>query len=353
VGFYFDGGTTQEFSVRVDLDEGTVILNSGTVASFSIVPVGDGWFRVRFTQPNNGTNTAVRFSIRPIRAGAPENTIASNALIWGAQIDLGTVATPYIPTTTAKVESIDVESMGLLIEEQRTNLQIYSQIPASIWVANGTITATDNAAVSPNGTVSATQISTSVSTGGVYQFPGTLTSGITYTYSLFVKAVSGSNTIFFGSDGGTLSLVTVNTLTGAASARSGSPTNITSIPYSNGWYRISFTFTAGATANHSFVIYNLTANANTWLAWGAQVEQGSFPTSYIPTTATSATRSPDIVSIEGTKFSSWFDPLEGTTIVDVENTGTKSNAFSVPIGYRRVLAASSNTIEVFQNNGNF
>jgi hypothetical protein len=199
-----------------------------------------------------------------------------------------------------------------LIEESRTNLVTYSGIPSANWNVFNSAVLTNNSSTSPDGTTNATQIAGAASVGsGVYQ-TFSLTSGTAYTYSLFVKAVSGSNTIYFGTDIGTNVTVQINTSTGVASLNSGSPTNITSTSYPNGWYRISFTFTAGATATHSFVMYNLTANVNTWLAYGAQLETGAFPTSYIPTVASTVTRSADNASMTGTNFSSWYNSTEGT-----------------------------------------
>ena len=51
--------------------------------------------------------------------------------------------------------------------------------------------------------------------------------------------------------------------------------------------------------------------------WGAQVEVGSFPTSYIKTTGASATRSADDVSITGENFSSWYRQDEGSIYADI------------------------------------
>jgi hypothetical protein len=51
-------------------------------------------------------------------------------------------------------------------------------------------------------------------------------------------------------------------------------------------------------------------------AWGAQLEAGSFPTSYIPTITATVTRSADVASITGTNFSSWYRQDEGTVFVD-------------------------------------
>jgi hypothetical protein len=44
-----------------------------------------------------------------------------------------------------------------------------------------------------------------------------------------------------------------------------------------------------------------------------QLEAGSFPTSYIPTTTTTVTRAADVASITGANFSSWYNVSQGTT----------------------------------------
>ena len=220
-----------------------------------------------------------------------------------------------------------VNSLGLLIEESRTNLRTYSNNFSTNWAGNISPTITANASTSPDGSTNATQISATSGGSGVYQF-NNLTSGLAYTYSIFVKAVSGSNTIYFGTDApGTTSLVQVNTSTGVASLYGGSPTNITSVSYPNSWYRIAFTFTASVTGTHSFVIYNLTASSNTWLIYGAQVEEGSFATSYIPAVVSTVTRSSDNASITGTNFSSWYNPSEGTVYADTKMVGVQTGRY--------------------------
>jgi hypothetical protein len=212
------------------------------------------------------------------------------------------------------------------------NLISYSTIPSANWNATSSVVLTNNSSTSPDGTVNATQIAAPATTGsGVYVFTPTLTSGTVYTYSLFVKAVSGSNTIYFGSDSGTIALVAVNTFTGVATLTGGSPTNITSKSYLNSWYRVSFTFTAGTTASHSFVIYNASATLNTWLAWGAQVERGSVVTDYTPTRGTAisrilpATTNTSITGL-GTYYASGFD--ENTNIITVVETGENFITYS-------------------------
>jgi hypothetical protein len=49
--------------------------------------------------------------------------------------------------------------------------------------------------------------------------------------------------------------------------------------------------------------------------WGAQLEAGAFPTSYIKTEASQVTRSADSASMTGTNFSEWYRQDEGTVYV--------------------------------------
>ena len=67
--------------------------------------------------------------------------------------------------------------------------------------------------------------------------------------------------------------------------------------------RVSLTFTPTA-GSLTLTVSGSVTNAN--------LEIGSFPTSWIPTTGTAATRTADVVSITGTNFSSWYRQDEGT-----------------------------------------
>jgi hypothetical protein len=48
----------------------------------------------------------------------------------------------------------------------------------------------------------------------------------------------------------------------------------------------------------------------------AQLELGSFNTSFIPTAATAVTRNADVATMTGTNFSDWFNAAEGTFSID-------------------------------------
>ena len=88
-------------------------------------------------------------------------------------------------------------------------------------------------------------------------------------------------------------------------------------PYPNGWYRCSvYDATPGTTAN----IYGRTGssfqgnNVNGFFIWGAQVEAGTYATSYIPTTTAAVPRNADVISKTG--ISSLIGQTEGTLFFD-------------------------------------
>jgi hypothetical protein len=223
------------------------------------------------------------------------------------------------------------ESLGLLVEEARTNLLTYSeQFDNAIWT-KGNTSITANAATAPDGTTTADTV---VATSGlgykeVYQtFTSSVSPSTAYTFSIFVKAngaryftvVPYFNTVSYPS--------WFDLSTGQAlSNTSGNTSTITAYP--NGWYKCSVTRTSAATGNAIFIVRPADADleqrytgagAACLYLWGAQLEAGSFPTSYIPTTTATVTRAADVASMTGSNFSSWYRQDEGTFVANVLST---------------------------------
>jgi hypothetical protein len=78
------------------------------------------------------------------------------------------------------------------------------------------------------------------------------------------------------------------------------------------WQRFDIT----GTVQSNGIRVEITGGILNIFAWGAQLEAGAFPTSYIPTSASTVTRSAEIASMEGTNFSSWYNQTEGTFLFD-------------------------------------
>jgi hypothetical protein len=95
----------------------------------------------------------------------------------------------------------------------------------------------------------------------------------------------------------------------------------------NGWYRCTITgaFTGnlyiGLAAVDGVAVYTGNGTSGIFI-YGAQLEAGSFATSYIPTVASTVTRSADVATMTGTNFSSWYNQSEGTFIANFDVLST-------------------------------
>jgi len=203
---------------------------------------------------------------------------------------------------------------GILIEEQRTNLLTRSsEIDNATWGKNG-ISVNANTLTSPDATMTADYV---VADGTAYTYittsTPTFTAGTTLTRSIFAKAGTSGKVIFEHHDGGTWGHTDYNLLTQTIAPASGVTASMVAV--GNGWYRLfwTLTFTNSSTTSGTGTIYidsyaSGGAGKGVYL-WGAQLEQGSFATSYIPTAGATATRDSEQLTIP---TSTWFNSTEGT-----------------------------------------
>ena len=216
-----------------------------------------------------------------------------------------------------------VRSLGLLVEESRSNSLLWSEDFSNWTVTNGSVQS--NVITAPDGNVTADKLVENSSTGNKEVNRGsiTFTSGTSLTYSCFVKASERSlfrlaaTSAFFGS--GTNAYF--NLTTGTVYSITGGVTSASIIPYPNGWYRCIATMlpTSSGTGNvfitlvSSGTTSNYTGDGTSGIyIWGAQLEVGAFPTSYIPTTNSTVTRTADNVSMVGENFSDWYNQEQGS-----------------------------------------
>ena len=203
--------------------------------------------------------------------------------------------------------------LGLLVEEARTNLVTQSEFASGF--LNYHITLTRNQTASPDTNINAgSAVPTAVNTEHYLECVLSSPSSGTYTQSVFVKANGYSKValtpVHIGADQGATSTARFD-LTEGTSTQIGS-----AVPYisnlGNGWYRIAITYTAtGTVTNHRFRVQVLSDSyGSVWQAngadgiyvYGAQLETGSFPTSYIPTSGSAVTRSADVASLAVSEF---------------------------------------------------
>ena len=113
---------TQVGYANFDLQVGAAVASGGTAdanRNTRIENYGNGWYRCSFTATCNSTGTGAGLIISPITSTGSGRIPSFSGVTgdvlygWGAQLETGSVATSYIPTTTGSVtRNADVVSVS-------------------------------------------------------------------------------------------------------------------------------------------------------------------------------------------------------------------------------------------------
>lgn len=230
--------------------------------------------------------------------------------IWHPQVNVGLTAKPYFPTTDRlNVPRLTYQNGGggcpsLLLEKQSTNLALYSEDFTNAAyiqsVPSGTLTITANYSTSPDGTQNADRLQ--YSGGSQYTQLYQLLTHSTNVVSIYVKSNTSSSQTFrlWGNDFAQVS------------------SNLTATPT---WQRFDFAITGSGTKGVGFCT-DSSGNALDISIWGFQFEASSYPTSYIPTTSSSATRVADACYKTG--ISSLIGQTSGAAFIEFNSSFLES-----------------------------
>jgi hypothetical protein len=328
----------------------TINLTAGTISAITgaatITNAGNGWYRVSVTGAADSATSTCYVNLSDGGITYTGNG-SSGAFVWGAQLSNSASVDPYVynpaaaPTTTAyygprfDYNPTTLAPLGLLIEEQRVNLALYSeQFDNAAWTkTRSSITA--NATTSPDGTANADRfvIDTTAATNHAVGQSASVTSGTTYALTVFAKAdqFSQINLRFSAQFPAGNAYYDLNSGTVSSS---GTVVSASMTSFGNGWWRCVLVMTANATGAAAGQIFLAQSNSITILIgdgtsglflYGAQLEAGAFPSSYIPTVASTVTRASDNATMTGTNFSSWYNASEGTFVASAAVFSTASN----------------------------
>jgi hypothetical protein len=350
------------------------IASAATDTTASIQNIGDGWYRCIASMLATNTNSA---SIQLQLANTYINSAptytgdgTSGIYIWGAQLEVGSAVTPYIQSPsvfTSRASSgtyvggngliqtattnearydhdpVSLISKGLLLEEARTNLLTYSEELDTGWINSSGATWQYSSGVSPAGTTTALGVDGLSGTvilsnySSLYKANVTISGSTAYTFSVYVRAKTD----------------TISNLVLRLSETSGNNTISSAFTVTTSWQRISLSVTTavGATAMVCLVGTN-TGTADVFI-WGAQLEVGAFPTSYIPTTTATVTRAADISTSVATSVfeSSWYNQTEGTVFAEASGVNNVTGATRRYLELRDA-GASDRLILGYQNTTN-
>ena len=374
-------GASLCYNARVifDIQNGSVA-DYGAALYAGVIGYGNGWYRCyatiradtiapvqqAITCPVGGNGTATG-------NGESYTGNGSSFYLWGYQVEFSDTLGPFVQTNgktfrklgpVIKTVPVDEprfvydpstkESLGLLIEQEATNDQPFTNNLVSAIATNGVtseVSTWSNIATAPNGLLETGRVKGSGASGGNQRvgFNYSVTSGDKGVFSAFLKADPNntgdiivhfySNTFVAGN-----SALNVNLNDGTSNVVGGTSDFFSKVePYPDGWYRITYAGDAPNTASGSMNINiadSLTAtrvatsgSSNAYFIWGVQFEHGSLKesTSYIENTSTGTkTRSAELAEMRGSNFSSWFNNTEGTILAEYRG-GEQSSEIPVHI----------------------
>lgn len=249
------------------------------------------------------------------------------------------------PNNIPRIEyDADGNLLGLLIEEARTNLFEYSNL-SSGWTSSAGASIQTSYADSPENLNNATALIASSTDCRV--FDQLTLNGSAHSFSIYAKKGVNRYLMLRLNTSASQYRVYFDLQDGVFASESGGTGTNKIEDVGNGWYRCSISTTDTSTSGQNVLLAStntdgvetgsLTSGVAVYL-YGAQLEAGSFPTSYMKTQGSTVSRSADIASIDVDQFG--YNQSEGTVVQEFSTADTfvaNENAFSDGTNNNRIM----------------
>ena len=223
-----------------------------------------------------------------------------------------------VATTVPRLDWLNSDCPNLLLEPQRTNIQIRSEeFDNAAWTKQADLTVTANQVTAPNGELTADKIQRGSTIGANNYIQDTVSKSssaqLDVCTSVFVKQGEGDffalrMTGTYPNRADAIFQFSNTTLTTSVAGADFTVTSSKVENYGNGWYRLSVVYNTDAAATISSTFSprgtsgqidstDTSTSAFVYL-WGCQVEEGASLTSYIKTEGGLATRNADDCKID-------------------------------------------------------
>ena len=320
---------TLSFYIRRISGSGTISGYHGSASNGNQtdITVTSEWTRQQVTFTGDGGN---------ISAGVRVVTSGDQVEISQPQVEEGTTVSDFVANTTGSPKYFAAATYGprvpmILVEPAATNLISYTDF-SSGWVQGG-LTISDGGGLS--GEVSKVVENDDAGSGNTFYFNVPTVEGQTYTGGFWIRRISGSGSVALHH----------------TFSPTGSQTSITN-DVTPEWTFVSAQFlgrTGGGSVRFGVRVY-YTSGDSVEIAM-PQVEQGTVATSYIPTSGSAVTREKDLLIIDGSDFTDFYNQSEGTFYQEVstkiitdtnwyltvsDNTNNNSLVFTRSAGTHRV-----------------
>lgn len=339
--FVLLSGAFTSTAISVNLSTGAIADVVATSLASTTTDVGNGWYRVSLSLAAASTGTGSITVYTGVGTSWSQRQYdgdgVSGIYIWGSQFCRGRSALDYLATTSAAKYDLPIAHdplthapLGVLIEEQRTNLLLRSEDCTTTWTDPiGPTTSTKVNIPSPFHDGIAFQITNTLnsgfSSGGLRQSVA-VASSTQHFLSFYVEDNVGLITIALENGlaaYGASFNAQVDTATGVSSGSNAA--QVTTVAVNGGWYvraNLGTSKSGGGTANIEIQMTMAGLGVPKIIA-AIKFEAGAFATSYIQTGSAQVTRAADVPSIATSAFS--YSATEGSIYYEANSQNLSSS----------------------------